>query len=124
MNILKVRICKSHLAKLRQDYNTAKECIERMNLGLNSKTSCGTNDDKELNNNIQLRSQNETLANARGIIAETENVALDITQELSRQRDTISSTNEHVHEVTSITDRAQRIVQSMTRRKESLFKFR
>ena len=45
-----------------------------MNLGLdsNSKTSCGTNDDKELNNNIQLRSQNETLANARGIIAETE----------------------------------------------------
>ena len=97
-----------------------------MNLGLdsNSKTSCGTNDDKELNNNIQLRSQNETLANARGIIAETENVALDITQELSRQRDTISSTNEHVHEVMSITDRAQRIVQSMTRRKESLFKFR
>ena len=95
-----------------------------MNLGLNSKTSCGTNDDKELNNNIQLRSQNETLANARGIIAETENVALDITQELSRQRDTISSTNERVDEVTSITDRAQRIVQSMTRRKESLFKFR
>ena len=95
-----------------------------MNLGLDSKTSCGTNDDKELNNNIQLRSQNETLANARGIIVETEKVALDITQELSRQRDTISSTNEHVHEVTSITDRAQRIVQSMTRRKESLFKFR
>ena len=95
-----------------------------MNLGLKSKTSCGTNDDKELNNNIQLRSQNETLANARGIISETENVALDITQELSRQRDTISSTNEHVDEVTSITDRAQRIVQSMTRRKESLFKFR
>ena len=95
-----------------------------MNLGLNSKTSCGTNDDKELNNNIQLRSQNETLANARGIIAETENVALDITQELSRQRDTISSTNDRVDEVTSITDRAQRIVQSMTRRKESLFKFR
>ena len=95
-----------------------------MNLGLHSKTSCGTNDDKELNNNIQLRSQNETLANARGIIAETENVALDITQELSRQRDSISSTNEHVDEVTSITDRAQRIVQSMTRRKESLFKFR
>ena len=95
-----------------------------MNLGLNSKTPCGTNDDKELINNIQLRSQNETLANARGIIAETENVALDITQELSRQRDTISSTNEHVHEVISITDRAQRIVQSMTRRKESLFKFR
>ena len=95
-----------------------------MNLGLDSKTSCGTNDDKELNNNIQLRSQNETLANARGIIAETENVALDITQELSRQRDTISSTNDRVDEVTSITDRAQRIVQSMTRRKESLFKFR
>ena len=95
-----------------------------MNLGLDSKTSCGTNDDKELNNNIQLRSQNETLANVRGIIAETENVALDITQELSRQRDTISSTNVRVDEVASITDRAQRIVQSMTRRKESLFKFR
>ena len=96
-----------------------------MNLGLNSKTSCGTNnDDNELNNNIQLRSQNETLTNARSIIAETENVALDITQELSRQRETISSVNDHVDEVTSITDRAQRIVQSMTRRKESLFKFR
>ena len=95
-----------------------------MNLGLNGKTSCGKNDDNELNNNIQLRSQNETLTNARNIIAETENVALDITHELSRQRDTISSANEHVDEVTSVTDRAQRIVQSMTRRKESLFKFR
>ena len=96
-----------------------------MNLGLKSKTSRGTNnDDNELNNNIQLRLQNETLTNARSIIAETEHVALDITQELSRQRETISSANDHVDEVTSITDRAQRIVQSMTRRKESLFKFR
>mmetsp|Transcript_21846 Transcript_21846/g.45930 ORF Transcript_21846/g.45930 Transcript_21846/m.45930 type:complete len:81 (+) Transcript_21846:277-519(+) len=48
--------------------------------------------------------------------AETEEVALEITSELSRHRETISSTHSRVRQVTGLTHRARRIVQSMSRR--------
>ena len=119
---------KAILANLRNEYNSAKQCAERTSLGLSSDGSNnGTNngeDSAPLNNNIQIQAQNETLSNARSIIAETEKAAIDVTRELGRQREVISSANEHVNEASTVTDRAQKIVESMQRRKESLFKFR
>ena len=121
---------KAILANLRNEYNSAKQCAERTSLGLSSDGSNnGINngeDSAPLNNNIpfHIRAQNETLSNARSIIAETENAAIDVTRELGRQREVISSANEHVNEASTVTDRAQKIVESMQRRKESLFKFR
>ena len=118
----KVRIYKSDISKLREEYNTIKECAERCSLGLDNERN--NNDDRLLNNNIKIRSQNETLVNARNAIAETERVAMSITQELDSQRETINNTQQQTDEVISITERAQGLIQSMQRRKESLFKFR
>ena len=129
----KVRVCKARLANLRDDYEVAKSVVERERLGLPiSSSSRGGGGDIEsgrgaissnnrntqrlLSNTESLQSQNDTLANARSIMAETESVALEITEELGRHRETISSAHGRVRQVTGLTNRARRIVQSMSRR--------
>mmetsp|Transcript_12595 Transcript_12595/g.22678 ORF Transcript_12595/g.22678 Transcript_12595/m.22678 type:complete len:150 (-) Transcript_12595:160-609(-) len=121
---MQVRVCKTRLANLRDDYEAAKGFVERNSLGLNNTDSNGNrnnnnnNGGKErlLSNTETLRSQSDTLANARSIMAETESVALEITEELGRHRETISSAHGRVRQVTGMTNRARRIVQSMGRR--------
>ena len=63
-----------------------------------------------------MHSQSETLANARSIMAETESVAMEITEELGRHRETIGNAHGRVRQVTGMTNRARRIVQNMSRR--------
>ena len=124
-----MRVCKTRLANLRDDYESAKNHIDRSSLGLNEDIELGgrngsgggrnrTNGSKErlLSNTDTLQSQSDTLANARSIMAETEGVALEITEELGRHRETISSAHGRVRQVTGMTNRARRIVQSMSRR--------
>ncbi len=126
-----MRVCKTRLANLRDDYESAKNYIDRSSLGLtedielggssggrNSSNTGGRNRNKErlLSNTDTLQSQSDTLANARSIMAETEGVALEITEELGRHRETISSAHGRVRQVTGMTNRARRIVQSMSRR--------
>jgi vesicle transport through interaction with t-SNAREs protein 1 len=120
-------VCKTRLANLRDDYEAAKSYVDRSSLGLYN----NNNDDIELggrnrnnngskqhllSNSQSLQNQSETLANARSIMAETEGVALEITEELGRHRETISSAHGRVRQVTGMTNRARRIVQSMSRR--------
>ena len=134
----KVRVCKARLANLRDDYESAKAHVERSSLGLstpssssrggggdieslggqrgNSNSSNNRNTQRLLSNTDALQSQNDTLANARSIMAETESVALEITEELGRHRETIQSAHGRVRQVTGLTNRARRIVQSMSRR--------
>jgi len=120
----KVRVCKTRLANLRDDYDAAKGFVERNSLGLNGDIESGRNGSRSsnggkerlLSNTDQLQSQSDTLANARSIMAETESVALEITEELGRHRETISSAHGRVRQVTGMTNRARRIVQSMSRR--------
>ena len=119
----KVRVCKTRLANLRDDYEAAKTEAERSSLGIsndiesNSRSSRGSGTkERLLSNTDALHSQSETLANARSIMAETESVAMEITEELGRHRETISSAHGRVRQVTGMTNRARRIVQSMTRR--------
>lgn len=122
-------MCKTRLANLRDDYESAKNHIDRSTLGLtedielggrntNNTGGGGRNRNKErlLSNTDTLQSQSDTLANARSIMAETEGVALEITEELGRHRETISSAHGRVRQVTGMTNRARRIVQSMSRR--------
>ena len=123
-------MCKTRLANLRDDYESAKNYIDRSSLGLtedielggtgrnSSNNSGGRNRNKErlLSNTDTLQSQSDTLANARSIMAETEGVALEITEELGRHRETIASAHGRVRQVTGMTNRARRIVQSMSRR--------
>ena len=121
-------MCKTRLANLRDDYEAAKSYVDRSSLGLynnNDDIELGggrnrnsSNGSKQhlLSNSQSLQNQSETLANARSIMAETEGVALEITEELGRHRETISSAHGRVRQVTGMTNRARRIVQSMSRR--------
>lgn len=123
-------MCKTRLANLRDDYESAKNHVERSSLGLTEDIELGggtrnnnngrnrSNGSKErlLSNTDSLQQQSDTLANARSIMAETEGVALEITEELGRHRETISSAHGRVRQVTGMTNRARRIVQSMSRR--------
>ena len=126
--ITKVRVCKARLANLRDDYERAKSNMERTNLGLSANHRVNNNNGNGNNNNNKnnrmiananttlLESQSKTLENARSIMAETESVALEITDELSRHRETITSSQSRVRQVTGLTNRARRIVQGMSRR--------
>ncbi len=49
-------------------------------------------------------------------MAETEDVALEITSELNRNREKIESAHSKVHQFTGMTDGATRIIQSMSQR--------
>lgn len=124
----KVRVCKTRLANLRDDYEAARGFVDRNSLGLDCDTEdgpggvgrsgrgVGGGKERLLSNSDALRSQSDTLANARSIMAETEGVALEITEELGRHRETISSAHGRVRQVTGMTNRARRIVQGMGRR--------
>ncbi|KAL3783203.1 hypothetical protein HJC23_013546 [Cyclotella cryptica] len=121
----KVRVCKTRLANLRDDYEAAKTQLERSALGLSndmesngsrSSSARGGSKERLLSNTDALHAQSETLANARSVMAETESVAMEITEELGRHRETISSAHGRVRQVTGMTNRARRIVQNMSRR--------
>jgi len=120
----KVRVYKARLSNLRDDYKSSKTMVEREALlspssstdetggmGLNS-----NHRERLLNANQSLSAQNDTLDNARKIMAETEDVALEITSELGRNREKIQSAHGRVRDVSGLTNQARRIVQSMTRR--------
>lgn len=63
-----------------------------------------------------LTQQNETLERARRTMQETEQVALEITDELGSNREKIMSAHGRVREVGGMTGRARRILQGMNQR--------
>jgi Snare region anchored in the vesicle membrane C-terminus/Vesicle transport v-SNARE protein N-terminus len=63
-----------------------------------------------------LSSQNETLERARRTMEETEQVALEITEELGHNRETLMSARGRVQQVSGLTGRARRILSSMNQR--------
>ncbi len=127
-----VRVCKARLANLRDDYEAAKSHVERRGLGLGKDDANGPGargvvpggggggggrgKERLLSNSESLQNQESALSNARSIMAETESVALEITEELGRHRETITSAHGRVRQVTGMTNRARRIVQNMGRR--------
>uniref|UniRef100_A0A6S8XXA7 Vesicle transport v-SNARE N-terminal domain-containing protein n=1 Tax=Ditylum brightwellii TaxID=49249 RepID=A0A6S8XXA7_9STRA len=117
----KVRVCKAKLANLRDDYETAKNEIERMSLispslGPSRGNGAGSHKERLLATSEKIKSQNDTLERARRIMADTEETAMEITTELGRNRETIQSAHGRVREVSGLTNRARRIVQNMSRR--------
>lgn len=119
----KVRVYKTRLANLRDDYKSSKTMVEREALLPSSSNSGGggmgmnsNHRERLLNTNQSLAAQNDTLDNARRVMAETEDVAMEITSELGRNREKIQSAHGRVRDVSGLTNQARRIVQSMTRR--------
>ena len=114
----KVRVCKARYQNLKDDFNAAKTEIERQSLisSGGSKSHGGAGRERLLNTNDMLESQSSTLSHARRILAETEDVALEITTELGRSREKIESSHSRVRDVSGLTNQARRIIQSMNRR--------
>jgi vesicle transport through interaction with t-SNAREs protein 1 len=123
----KVRVCKVQLANLRDDYQTVKSQVDREALLLLSSNtegdggySASNNNNKQrerlLQTNSQLRKQNETLERAQRVMVETEEVAMEITTELGRNREKIATAHQRVRDVSGLTNQARRIVQSMSKR--------
>jgi|NOAtaT_6_FD_contig_81_1037009_length_853_multi_3_in_0_out_0_2 vesicle transport through interaction with t-SNAREs protein 1 len=127
----KVRGCKAQLANLRDDFQTVQSKVEREALLLltsnedtvsssdyNNRSNNSNNKQRErlLQTNNQLKKQNQTLENAQRILVETEEVAMEITTELGRNREKIASAHQRVRDVSGLTNQARRIVQSMSKR--------
>lgn len=101
---------KAQLANLRTEYERAA-LLKIDNNNPNNKESSSIIDSRST-----VRSQNETLLNARNAIAETEGVAMDITDDLSRQRETMNSAHGRVGEVSDMAEKGDGILRGMLRR--------
>mmetsp|Transcript_30147 Transcript_30147/g.39711 ORF Transcript_30147/g.39711 Transcript_30147/m.39711 type:complete len:217 (-) Transcript_30147:154-804(-) len=113
----KVGNFKKALNSLQGDYRRAREAEERR--GLLGDVGEGLSADQRqrlLKANDLLDDQNDRLGNARRVIQETEDVALEITEELGRNREKIQSAHSKVKDVGALTNTARRIVHSMNRR--------
>jgi hypothetical protein len=118
-----VRVAKGNHANLVDDVKAVQCEVDRNSLLQGGDVESGSKSGKNsaarehlLKTNDNLQSQNSTLENAKRIMAETEDVALEITEELARNRETIESTHSRVRGVSSLTNRARRVLVSMQRR--------
>lgn len=120
-----VRVAKGNHANLVDDVKAVQNEVDRSDLlsggrdrdiesGRSGKNSAVR--EHLLQTNNALQAQNSTLDNARRVMAETEDVALEITEELSRNREAIQSAGSRVRGVSSLTNRARRVLVNMQRR--------
>ena len=110
----KVLHYKKSLASHRSDFERAKEAAERSALGIGSKSQ--EQRQRLLDVNDKLAMQNEKILAATRTVAETEEVGLEIVQELGRNREKIQSAHSKVKEFSGLTDTARRMITSMQRR--------
>lgn len=109
--LAKVKEHKAQLASLRTEYERAA----LLKVDNNNYTNSG-NSSSMVDSQSTVRSQNETLLNARNAIAETEGVAMGITEDLSRQRETMNSAHGRVNEVSEMAEKGDGILRGMLRR--------
>lgn len=107
-----VRTCKSQLQALKDEHNKQSLMSSRTSNG----GSSASHRERLLQQQDMLTKQNSQLENARRVIEETEQVALEIGEELGNNRERIESAHGRIRQVTSLTGRARRVVQSMNRR--------
>ena len=110
----KVLHYKKSLTTHRTDFERAKEAAERVALGIGSKSQ--EQRQRLLDVNDKLAMQNEKILNATRTVAETEEVGIEIIQELGRNREKIQSAHGKVKEFSGLTDTARRMISSMQRR--------
>lgn len=103
----KVRSQKAELSKLQSTF-------DKQSLLLNG----GSDRDGLMKQQTEdmLTVQNDRLERARRTMEETEAVALEITDELGHNRETLMSSHNRVREVSSMTGRARRILTTMNQR--------
>ena len=106
--LAQVRTCKS-------EYQALKQRADKQSLMSTGSTS---QSERLLLQKTEdtLAQQNDTLERARRTMAETESVALEITEELGNNRATLLSAHGRVREVSGLTGRARRILAAMNQR--------
>jgi len=112
--LAKVRSYKGELQTLRDEDN--KRSLMSSARGNGGGSSQDQHRDRMRQQQDMLQNQNSTLDSARRVLQETEQVALEITGELSSNRATIESASGRVRSVTSLAGRARRVVSSMNAR--------
>jgi hypothetical protein len=107
----------------KSEWQTVSEQSEKQGLleGANGTGGGGGGDNSNTRNYLQknedtLHSQNDTLERARRTMQETEQVALEITEELGNNREKLMSAHGRVKEVGGMTGRARRILYAMSQR--------
>ncbi|GMI37177.1 hypothetical protein TrCOL_g7186 [Triparma columacea] len=108
----KCRTYKKSLQSLKSDFESARASADRNMLLSGASGDRG----RLLDVGSNLQRQNDTLQNARRVMADTEDVALEITEELGRNREKIQSARSKVLEVSGMTNTARRLVSSMSKR--------
>jgi len=111
--LARVRSYKTELKQIRDEDN--KRSL------MSSARGAGSSSDEQHRERMRqqqdmLHNQNKTLDSARRVLQETEQVALEITDELSSNRATIESAHGRVRQVTSLAGRARGVVRSMNAR--------
>ncbi len=109
--LAQVRTCKAELQQLKDEYNK-----KALLAGAGGSRSGNNNRERLLKQQDMLLNQNSQLENARKVLEETEQVALEIGTELSHNRETIESAQGRVRSVAGLTGRARRILSSMSQR--------
>jgi hypothetical protein len=104
----------------KSEWQQAREQSDKQGL-LQGAAGNGLNDTSNSRNYLQknedsLHSQNDTLERARRTMQETEQVALEITEELGNNREKLMSAHGRVKEVGGMTGRAKRILAAMSQR--------
>jgi Snare region anchored in the vesicle membrane C-terminus len=93
--------------------------IDRASLDLADPTGSARNNslaDKQQQNEALLLRQNDTLDQAMERVTETEQVASGIASELASNRATLESTKQKIGEVSSLTERANGLLKSMSKK--------
>ena len=111
--LAKVRSYKKELKTLRDEDNKRSLMVSARG---NSSSGNDAHRDRMHQQQEMLQNQNKTLDSARRVLQETEQVALEIGDELSSNRATIESASGRIRQVTSLAGRARRVVSSMTQR--------
>lgn len=110
----KITQYKKSLSSLRSDFERARTESQRANLSMDSKSVADRERFKNVND--KLSRQNDMILNAQRTVGETEDVALEITTELAKNREKIESAHSKVREFSGMTDSARRLIHSMNKR--------
>lgn len=110
----KVRNYKTDLQYLKDENNKRSLMISAR--GIKGSSSQHQHRERLLQQQDMIQNQNHQLDSARRVLQETEQVALEIGEELQSNRATIESASGRVRQVTSLTGRARRVVASMNQR--------
>lgn len=112
----KVKACKTQYQELVQQSD--RQGLLAGTPGGGGSTGSSANKERLLlqKNEDMMATQNDRLERARRTMQETEQVALEITEELGNNRETLTSAHGRIREVSGLTGRAKRVLNRMSQR--------